>query len=149
MIKKRGEIKKIPNTLSYLFIYLGDKGDDCQIWILQDFRLAPECSAAIEPCPHYHTCGISGWPTRPPCGPDRLYPALPSLQDYLQIYTDPRLHETWTETHRRTKFLIFLQPPHQSGLHIFFFLFWNNTVIQKVLSQNQHTELIKLSSHQV
>lgn len=39
MVKKRGEIKKNPNTLSKLFIYLSNKGDDCQIGILQDLYL--------------------------------------------------------------------------------------------------------------
>lgn len=58
--------------------------------------LVPECSAATEPCPRCHTCGISGRPSRPPCGSNRLCPVLPNLQEHLQIYTDPRLHETWT-----------------------------------------------------
>lgn len=60
----------------------------------------PECSAETEPCPHHHTCGISGWPAPPPRGADRLYPAPPSLPGYLHIYTDPRLHGTWTKTHK-------------------------------------------------
>lgn len=59
-------------------------------------RLVPECSATTEPYPRCHTCGISGWPSPPPCGSNRLCPVLPSLQEHLQIYTDPRLHETWT-----------------------------------------------------
>lgn len=115
---------------------------NCQIGILEDCTLVPECSAAIEPCPHYHTCGISGWPSPPPCGPGRLYPALPSLQEHLQIYTGPRLHETWTKTHKkiRTKFQIFLQPPHQIGYRHFSILKqYRESEIANILSQNMHS----------
>lgn len=63
--------------------------------------VVPGCPAATAPCPRCHSCGTPGWPAPPPCGPDKPCLTLSSLRYYLQTYKDPRLHGTWTGTHKQ------------------------------------------------
>lgn len=63
--------------------------------------VVPGCPAATAPCPRCHSCGTPGWPAPLPYGPDKLCLTLSSLRYYPQTYIDPRLHGTWTGTHKQ------------------------------------------------